>query len=410
MPHFHYTVKDAQGRTKSDVIEANDESSLVERLQADGFFIVKISPLDQKAPVVKSASGKIFAHKRIRTDDVIVFARQLSTMLDSGVILLRSLDVILTQVECEQFYEVLKKVRKDVEGGKPLSVALSRHPKVFNQMWISLVEVGEASGNMSTILNKLTFYIEQQAAFRSAVVSALVYPSVLFLVSVSAILFFALFVGPRFETIFQDLGAKLPGLTVAVLGLFRFIKAQFFVLLVGVVAGFFLLKKFISTNHGRVVFEEFVFRLPVFGAMYKLIIVERFSSQMAILMESGVPILYSLEISQKMVSNRTCALVIARVRESVRDGKMMSESMQQHSFFPAMAIQMIHVGEETGELGKMLKHVAAYYQNIVESFMKRFAVLIEPFLLVFMGAVIGTIVIAMFLPIFNLSRAGAGSG
>lgn len=409
MPHFHYTVKDAQGRTKTDIKEANDADALVESLQAEGFFIVKIAALDQKAPVQKSSSGKIFSHKKIRTDDVIVFARQLSTMLDSGVILLRSLDVILTQIECEQLYEVLKKVRNDVEGGKSLSVALAKHPKVFNQMWISLVEVGEASGNMSTILNKLTFYIEQQAAFRSAVVSALVYPSVLFFVSISAILFFALFVGPRFETIFNDLGAKLPGLTVAVLSLFKFIKAQFFILIAVLVVGFFMLKQFIATNQGRLVFEQFIFRLPVFGNMYKLIIVERFSSQMAILMESGVPILYSLEISQKMVSNRSCAQVISHVRESVRDGKMMSESMQQHSFFPAMAVQMIHVGEETGELGKMLKHVAAYYQNIVESFMKRFAVLIEPFLLVFMGGVIGTIVIAMFLPIFNLSRAGAGA-
>ncbi len=410
MPLFHYTVKDAQGRSKVDVSEANDEQSLIDKLQGDGYFIVKVSSVGQKSQVKNASSDKKFAHAKVRTEDMVVFARQLSTMLDSGVILLRSLDVILSQVECQQLYQVLKQIRDEVEGGKSLSMALARHPKVFDQLWVSLVEVGEASGNMSTILNKLTFYIEQQAAFRSAVVSALVYPMVLFAVSISAILFFALFVGPRFETIFHDLGAKLPGLTIAVLALFRFIKAQFFLIVIAVIGGFFFFKKFAQTNQGRVLIENFMFNLPGLGNVYKLVIIERFSSQMAILMESGVPILYSLEIAQKLVDNRNCSLVIAGVREAVRDGKMMSEPMLASGFFPAMAVQMIHVGEETGELGKMLKHVATYYQNIVEAFMKRMSTLIEPFLLVFMGAIIGTIVIAMFLPIFNLSRAGSGAG
>ncbi len=403
MPMFSYTAKDAAGKTKTAIVEALHEQALVEKLQGDGYFVLSVKPASSKMAAAQSRTFEGFTHNKVKIEDMLVFGRQLATMLDAGVTLLRSLDVISAQVESREFGGILKQVRDDVEQGKPLSSSLAKHPKVFSQFWVSLVEVGEASGTMPMVLNKLAFYTEQEAAFRSTIISALIYPAILFVVSMGAVIFFALFVGPRFESIFKGLGTQLPGLTVAVLGVFYVLKHQFILIVLTVAGSIFLLRKYISTDQGRLVFENTMFHMPAVGGVYKLIVVERFASQMAILMDSGVPILYALEISEKLVSNKTCSLVIAQIRESVREGKLLAEPMAESGFFPSMAVQMIKVGEETGELGKMLKHVSGFYQRNVEAFMKRFGTLIEPVMLVFMGGLIGTIVLAMFLPLFSLS-------
>jgi type IV pilus assembly protein PilC len=316
---------------------------------------------------------------------------------------MRSLAVITEQIESKELHTVLSEVRKDVEQGKTLSNSLAKYPKIFSQFWVSLVEVGEASGTMPMVLNKLTVYSEQEAAFRSTVTSALVYPGVLFFVCMGAIAFFALFVSPRFESIFDSMHVELPAITKTLLFVFKFVKAQI-LLIIGVMIGlFFMFKSYIKTDQGRLLFEKTMFNMPVFGKIYKLIIVERFASQMSILVDSGVPILYALEITGKLVENKTCALIVANIRESVREGKLLADPMQESDFFPSMAVQMIKVGEETGELGQMLKHVSNFYQRNVEAFMKRLGTLIEPVMLVFMGGVIGVIVLAMFLPLFNLT-------
>ena len=403
MPMFAYTAKDASGKTKTAIVEALNEQSLVEKLQGEGYFVLSVKPAAPKLAAAGQRPSQGFTHARVNIEDMLVFARQLATMLDAGVTLLRSLDVINSQVESRNLAAVLKQVRDDVEQGKPLSASLAKHPRVFNQFWVSLVEVGEASGTMPMVLNKLAFYTEQQAAFRSTIISAVIYPAVLFVVSIGAVVFFALFVGPKFEAIFKGMGTQLPGLTVAVLGLFDFLKHQFLLIAAGIAVFVFFVRRYTRTDAGRLKFEHVMFHLPVIGEIYKLIVVERFASQMAILMESGVPILYALEISEKLVSNKTCALVIVQIRESVREGKLLADPMSNSGFFPSMAVQMIKVGEETGELGKMLNHVSAFYQRNVEAFMKRFGTLIEPAMLVFMGGMIGVIVLAMFLPLFNLS-------
>ena len=180
-------------------------------------------------------------------------------------------------------------------------------------------------------------------------------------------------------------------------------------LALGTAAIIFAFRKFIKTYNGKLMWERFLFGLPTFGEIFKLIIIERFTSQMSILIDSGVPILYALDITERLVDNNTCALIIADIREAVKQGELLVAPMERSEFFPAMCVQMISVGEETGELSKMLNHVASFYQEGVETFMKRFAVIVEPFMLVFMGAIIGTIVVAMFMPMFNLSQLGGGS-
>jgi type II secretory pathway component PulF len=408
-PRYSYVIKDKDGKTIKDVATESSAESLQGKFQKQGYFIVSIKELQAANPHTFQKKKK-FTHKSVKLEDLLSFARQLGTMLESGVAIIRSLNVIQSQVESEQLSRILKQVKEDVEQGASMSQSLAKYPKVFNQFWVSLMEVGEASGTIPVVLNKLTFYLEQQARFASTIISGIIYPAILFIVCMGAVAFFALFVGPRFEAIFVSMHAELPGITVVLLTTFKFIKQNFLFIIGGFIGAFFLFKQFISTYHGRSVWESALFRLPTVGNVYRLIIVERFASQMAILIDAGVPILYALDITERLVDNNTCAIIINDIKEAVRQGELLTAPMERSGFFPPMATQMILVGEETGELSKMLKHVAVYYQDQVETFMKRFSTIIEPFMLIFMGGVIGTIVLAMFMPMFNLSQLGGGGG
>ncbi len=409
MPSYLYTVKDDAGKTKTDVVQALDEDTLVKELQSEGYFIVNISPAVEKSLFKgdkKRGADFKFDHDKTKIEDLLVLSRQLATMLQAGVTILRSLDVILAQLQSRELFVAVTKIHDDVEQGSSLSVALAKHPKIFNQFWISLAEVGEASGTMPLVLNKLAQHVEQDVAFQSAIISAMIYPMILFCVCIAAVLFFVLVVAPRFEDIFNSMHAELPLMTRCLLGTFDFIRHYLLYIAGGVFGVFSILKTYFSTPGGQLQFEKIIYGLPVIGEITKLIIVERFAAQMAILTESGVPILYALEITGKLVDNKTCGLVVAHVRGGVREGKGMADSMMESGFFPMMAVQMIKVGEETGELGKMFKHVADFYQDNVETFMKRFGTLIEPFMLVFMATMIGTIVISIFLPLFKIGQLG----
>jgi type IV pilus assembly protein PilC len=405
MPMYSYVAKDGEGKTKKELVEALNEQALADRLQNEGFFIISIQPASTAVsrPKANASTVKKFSHNKVKLEDLLILARQLATMLDSGVTLMRSLAVVSEQIESKELHRIILEVKAEVEEGRTLSSSLAKHPKVFNQFWVSLVEVGEASGTMPMVLNKLTVYSEQEAAFRSIVSGALVYPSVLFLVCMGAVCFFALFVAPRFESIFETMHTEIPFITTALMATFKFVKANFLFIIGGMFGVYVLIKNYFKTYQGKVVFEKIMFNMPLFGEIYKLVVVEKFSSQMAILVDSGVPILYALEITEKLVDNITCALVVSNIREAVREGKLLAEPMLTSGFFPPMAVQMIKVGEETGQLGQMLKHVANFYQKNVESFMKKIGTLIEPIMLVFMGGIIGTIVLAMFLPLFNIT-------
>jgi type IV pilus assembly protein PilC len=409
MPIFLYTAKDEAGKTKTETIQAYSEDALVQKLQGEGYFVVNIRELADKADKADKkqiATQTKFDHEKSKIEDLLVLSRQLATMLEAGVTMLRSLDVITSQIQSKELHTAVTRIHDDIEQGSSLSAALAKHPKIFNQFWVSLAEVGEASGTMPMVLNKLAQHVEQEVAFKSAIISAMVYPLILFVVCIGAVVFFALVVAPKFEDIFNSMHAELPPMTKGLLAVFAFIKHDIF-LIFGAAAGiFFLLKFYFSTPMGELQYEKIVYSLPIAGDVTKLIVVERFAAQMAILIESGVPILYALEITEKLVENKTCSLVVIQVREGVREGKGMADSLMESGFFPMMAVQMIKVGEETGELGKMLKHVAEFYQANVESFMKRFGTLIEPFMLVFMAAMIGTIVVAIFLPLFKLGQGG----
>jgi type IV pilus assembly protein PilC len=412
MLKFSYVVKNRDGKTIKNVVEAGSKKDLIENLQAQGFFISEIKELTITKPAhtvkQQGAKRKKFTHNKVKPKDLLTFARQLATMLDSGVSLVRSLGVIISQAESRDLFRALSKVRDDIQQGESLSQALAQHPRCFNIFWISLIEVGEASGTIPTVLKKLEFYSEQQLAFRAKIISGLIYPAILFVIMILAILVFALFIGPRFESIFKSMNAELPAITVILLGTFKTIKKYFFVILGGFIALIFIFKQYTKTYSGKLMWENFLFRMPLLGKVFKNIIVERFTSQMTILIDSGVPILFALDISERLVSNATCANIISHIKNGVRNGELLVSPMERSEFFPPMAIQMIMVGEETGELSKMLNHVAVFYQQDVEKFMERFGSIVEPIMLVFMAIVIGLILVAMFLPMFNIAQLGGG--
>lgn len=411
MPQFIYIAKDLDGKTKSEKVEALDEQVLAEKLQGQGLFIVSIKQVGSNEPANKTKSPNTlpstikYTHKSVKLDDLVIFSRQLATMLEAGVNLMRSLTIISSQISSQRLAETVIEVRNDVEQGKSLSAALAKHKAIFNQFWISLAEVGEASGTMPAVLNKIASHMQQQAAFRNTVVSALIYPAILFSVCIGAILFFAMVVAPKFEDIFHSMGAKLPPITAALLTIFKFIKKNFVFIAASIAGAIFAFNTWKKTHAGKLAYEQFLFKLPVVGEITRLILVERFTAQMSILTDSGVPILNALEITERMMENLIAESVVNNIREEIRNGKPFAESMDSQNFFPSMAVQMVKVGEETGELGKMFKHVAVFYQTKVEDFMKRFGTIIEPFMLVFMAGAIGIIVIAIFMPLFKMGQA-----
>ena len=305
-----------------------------------GYFIISVEDVTAGAPVVtskvpiaKSKKSRKFSHKKTTLSDLITFSRQLATMLEAGVTLVRSLDVIHTQIQSEQLFKVMGEVKKDVEQGHALSVSLAKHSNVFNQFWVSLIEVGEASGTIPVVLNKLCFYLEQQSKFKSTIISGIIYPAILFCVCMGAVAFFALFVGPRFEAIFVSMNADLPTITVILLVTFKFIKQKFFLLLISAGVVIFLLGRYLKTYAGKSMFEKFMFNMPTVGGIYKLIVCERFASQMAILLDAGVPILYALDISERLVDNNTCANIICGIKDGVKEGELLVAPMERSGFF-----------------------------------------------------------------------------
>ncbi len=410
MPKFFITSKDSFGKSQTSVLDAQDKNTAVSIAQSQGLFVISIEGLEQgkqdSAASESTRSQHKYTHSNVKLEDIVVFARQLATMLEAGVPLLRSLSVISDQVESAKLSRILVQVRADVEQGQSFSKSLEKHPSVFGQFWVCLVEVGEASGTMPKVLKKLTEYLEEAAKFQSQLIGAMIYPGVLMTIGFGAVLCFALFIGPTFEKIFKDMNAELPGITVAMLAVFKFLQTKFLLLAAIITGAVFVFKAYVKTPMGRWQVEMFLYNVPTVGKIFRLVVVEKFTSQMAILIESGVPILYALEIAERLVDNMVCGAVIKDVREEIREGKLLANSMEKSGFFPSMSVQMIRVGEETGELSKMLGHVAVFYKGQVEDFMKNISTLIEPVMLIFMGGVIGTLVVAMFLPLLTLSTGG----
>jgi len=400
MPQFTYKVRDKQNRERQDREEAASEEELITRLQNEGLLVISIK---QEEAAEKQVILPRRLHLKVTLDDVIIFARQLATMLEAGVTLLKSLDVLTKQIESKALLKVVQEVRRDIAAGSTFRDALAKHPRIFSEFWIQMVETGEASGALPVALARLAEHLESAAAIRGKIVSALVYPSALIVIAMAALTIFTVWIIPIFSRVFLSFKTELPVLTRAVI-IFSMVMRRYFLFLCAIVGSLvYLVHRYIHTQKGRWQFDYLKFKIPVVSSLFQKIAIERFASGLGTLIESGVPIVYSLDIVSKFLGNRVVEKAVVEVRESVRQGKGMARPMEKSGVFTPMVIQMVSVGEEIGELGKMLKKASEFYKERIATTLTRIVTLIEPAVLVFMGIVVGILVISMFLPIFQLA-------
>jgi len=401
MPLFKYFARDRQGRKIVAVEEADSQEELIKRLRQKDLVIIKIKPvkfLEEKR--------KRFTHRSVKATDLLMFAYQLATMLSAGVTLVKALEVTKFQISSFKLHDTLEKIRMEVEKGSSFSEALRKFPKIFSTLWASLVEVGEASGNLALVLERLAYYLEQKLEFKRKIITALLYPTILFFIAIGAVTFFILVITPKFEGIFSEFDIKMPLLTQALFKISNFIGQTWIIFLILLPLTIFFLHKFVQTPTGKEIFDRIILRTPLLGTFLKEVSLERFSSEIATLLEAGVPIVYSLEISERSATNVILRDIIKEVKENVKKGKSLNVPLGKFTYFPPLVIQMVKIGEEVGNLAGMFKKISEYYHKLIETKMSRFIALFEPMMIVIIGILVGTMVIAMYLPIFNLATLG----
>lgn len=399
MPIFKWEGKSIKGQSKKGEFEAPDEAGVRIYLRQQNIILTKVVA---KGKEIKFA---LPFKKKVKQRSIAVFTRQLATMIDAGLPLVQSLEILSSQQEHNLFKNIIREIREDVEGGSTFASALKKHPGTFDDLYTNLVVAGEEGGILDTILIRLATYIEKAEALRKKVKSALVYPSTIVGVAVIVVMILMIFVIPVFETMFGAAGQTLPLPTLIVLGLSKLIKKYVVIIIPLCILIFFLLRKYRQTENGRTLIDGLLLKMPVFGPLFQKIAVARFSRTLGTLVSSGVPILDGLTIVSKTAGNKTIETAILRARTSIREGETIAEPLGRSKMFPPMVIQMISVGESTGALDSMLSKIADFYEEEVDVAVGNLTALLEPFLMIFLGVVIGGVVISMYLPIFQMASA-----
>ncbi len=397
---FEYKVRDQAGKVLEGTLEADDATLVVGKLRGMGYTPISV---EEQAESRLQTDIKIPGlSNRVRLKDLAVFSRQFATMINSGLSLLKSLSILEEQTESKELARVVGAVRLDVERGSSLSVALARHPKVFNRLYIAMVKSGESGGVLDDVLLRIAHTIEKQVELRRKVVSAMTYPTMVALFAFLITLAMLIFIVPQFQDMYDELEGTLPLPTRILLGVSAFAQHFWYVWLLGGIAGVFGFRRWINSEEGRKRWDAFKLRMPVFGTLARKIALARFARTLAALTRSGVPILESLDIVSQTAGNYVVATALHDAQVAVKGGDTLAHKLQFHEVFPPMVVQMISVGEETGALDEMLDKIAEFYENEVEATVNALTSLIEPILIVIMGAVIGAMVIALYLPMFNI--------
>ncbi|RPI11118.1 MAG: type II secretion system F family protein [Zetaproteobacteria bacterium] len=395
MAIFVYTGRTRGGQTITGEMEAGDRNAVVARLRSQQVIAtaVRTKPKDITIPG--------FGEK-VTDRDIVVFTRQFATMIDAGLPLVQCLEILASQQDNKALKKTLIGIRQAVEGGSTFAAALKQHPKVFTSLYANMVEAGEAGGILDTILNRLAQYMEKAMALKKKVKSAMIYPSTIVTVAVVVVIFLLVFVIPTFKAMFEGFNAALPLPTQIVLELSRLVQTYFLVGLGAVVAAIFGIRWWYGTPSGKTSIDRLLLRLPVFGTLIRKVAVAKFTRTLGTLISSGVAILDGLEITARTAGNKIVEMAVLRTRASIAEGKTIAEPLRESGVFPPMVVQMIAVGEQTGALDAMLGKIADFYDEEVDTAVGNLTALLEPLLMVFLGVVIGGVVIAMYLPIFKL--------
>lgn len=397
MPRFIYYAKDKEGKTTRGIIEAKDKAMALDLLHRRGMVILRLE--EELVKGKKPGWGQ-----SVPLMDLVLFTRQLATMIDSGIPLPQAFEILYEQISRPYFKKVIYAVKEDIEAGESLSNALSKFPTVFSPLYIHMIKAGEASGALSEILERLASYLESANTLATKVRSAMVYPVAVLIVASLITAGLLIFVVPIFKDLFESLGGELPLPTRILMATSDILRhyALIVVIVIGVLV--FALLKAINTEKGRYVFDSLLLKLPVIGDLLKKVAIAKFARTFATLMKSGVPILDSLEIVAKVSGNKVIEQNLLRAKEGVKEGESISKPLEKAGIFPPMVYRMVAVGEQTGELEKMLNKISDFYEEQVNAAIEALTSVMEPIIMVVLGGLIGGIVISLYLPVFNISK------
>lgn len=410
MPVYSYSFMDASGGMQKGTAEAESEEALRRRFSEQGLEIVDLTMIKKRG---KSAT-RVGGFGRVKLARLAVFCRQFSTMVDAGVSLVRCLDVLSQQQEDAKLRRILVDIGERVESGESLSRAMQRHPRTFNSLFIGLVRAGEVGGVLEESLQRLAQFLEKDVELRRKVKSALTYPVLVLTAAIGIVAFLVAWVVPQFASLFKDLGLKdeeFPAMTKFLIDLSRNVVQNGVMILIIVVGVFIGWKLFVGTRFGRRVADRIKLKMPVFGKLHHKVCMSRFARTMGTLLTSGVPILQAMETVAGTVGNAIMADAVLDARARIREGDRIGDPLADSKQFPPMVVHMIGVGEESGSLDFMLHKIADFYENEVEAAIQSLTAAIEPILILFLGFIVGFIVIAMFMPLIKvISELSSGSG
>lgn len=406
MSQFKYAAKSPDGKTINGVIDAANEPEAVEALRRQNLVVIKLNKSRgyKKAGVPDGRGGMRSKAKRpsCKKGELVVFTRQLATMVGAGLSLLESLEVLGFQADSEGMKFCCELLVSEVRGGSDLSAAMEKCPKVFNHLYISMVKAGEISGQMDIILNRLADYEESAAELTREIKSAMTYPVISMVLVLSITAFLMIGVVPTFKGVFESLDAELPAITKFVLAISDYMRENVLTMIGASVAFLFALGRFKKTRFGERLWDQFMLKLPVFGSLLSKVCLARFSRTFSTLIRSGVPIMGTLDIVANTAGNRVVQDAVFASKASVRDGNLLSEPLSQEKVFPPMVTRMIAIGERTGALETLLEKIADFYDSQVKAQVKALTSLIEPLLISFMGIIVGGVVLAIFAPILGM--------
>lgn len=408
MTVYNYTVRDLKGESIKGTIDAESQDMVVSKLKDMGYFIISINSVrEDKKIKIKSSSEGFSLFNRIKIRDMVIFTRQFSTLISSGMSLLESLTVLERQTANQKFSKIISEIKIDVESGHSLSESMEKHTKVFNRLYISLVRAGEAGGVLDRTMNDLANFLEKEEELRLTIRNKTAYPKFVLAFAAIISIVMIIFLVPTFKGIYDELGAELPAITKAVMAFGDLFKNVYFYIILAVVifGGRYLFRKFVQSDRGRHVMDNIKINLPKFGDLFRKMSLARFTRHFGILLATGVPILNSLEIAKGVADNVLVDEALDKIKVSIREGENISEPMSAINIFPDMMVQMIGVGERTGTLDSISSKIADFYEKEVSNTIDMLVTVLEPLMLLFVAGFIGIIVISMYLPMFNIYQA-----
>lgn len=404
MPVYEYKGLDAAGKSVKGIEDAESKANLRQNLQSRGIFVTEV--FEGKGKRAGSSGDvdfkKLFDFVTLR--DISLMTRQLATLLKAGIPLVESLNALTDQADKEELKRTLSDVRRKVNEGSSLAAALRDHPKHFSDLYVNMVRAGESSGNLDTVLERLTEFIEAQIELRSKIIGAMIYPAIMLFVGVAIMALLFIFVIPKVTQIFKDQGAALPLLTKALIGVSEIFASGWFIVIPLMVASVYGFIRWRKSPQGRPIFDRFILKVPFVGGLIRMIAIARFSRTLGTLLDSGVPLLQALDIVKDLLGNTRLIEVIEEARINIREGDSIAQPLKRSGEFPPLVTHMIAIGEKSGQLEEMLDNIAISYRQQVDVRIQAMTTLIEPLMIILMGIGAGIIVFAIMLPILQLNQ------